>query len=298
MTSSNYLFNSFLSKHPSSMLVALLVLLFITPTYAQDQAKQVTTVGKAVISGNMTYDQAKGQALNQARALAVEEAAGVNINNVSIIQDSLMLTDLVKTFSYGYLVNETSKIWRGSWVKDTSENNPGYPVIEVSLTGSVKVLPKSFFRNYLLSVALNKQTFNNGDNAQISIKTREDMYVVIANYTSKNNIIPVFPSRYNKNNLVKAGYPLTIPKESKAGVTLTVNNYNDHKEDIEAFLVFAFLKTPETDKIPWSSIFNAGEEINYATYFNTLLDLPIPSIAQQTLVYRVVNSDRQLKNAD
>jgi hypothetical protein len=298
MADSSRIFNSIFSKHPCSMLIVLLVLLFLTPAYAQDQVKQVTTVGKAIISGNMTYDQARGQALNQARALAVEEAAGVNINNVSIIQDSLMLTDLVKTFSYGYLVNETSKIWSGSWVKDSSENNPGYPVIEVSLTGSVKVLPKSFFRNYLLSVALNKQTFNDGDNAQISIKTREDMYVVIANYTSKNNIVPVFPSPYDKNNLVKAGYPLTIPKESKAGVTLTVNNYNGHKEDIEAFLVFAFPKTPETDKIPWSSIFEAGEEINYATYFNTLLDLPAPSVAQQTLVYRVVNNDLQLKNAD
>jgi hypothetical protein len=274
------------------MLTVLLLSLLALPAYAVDELREVTAVGKAVISGNMTYDQAKGQALNQARALAVEQAAGVNINSASIIQDSLMLTDLVQTFSYGYLVDETRKTWRGTWVEDSAENSPGYPVVEVSLTGSVKILPKSFFRNYLLSATLNNQTFNDGDNVQISIETKEDMYIVIANYTSKSNIIPVFPSSYDSNNLARAGHLLTIPKDPKTAVTLTVNNYAGHKEDIEAFLVFAFPRNAETDKIPWPSIFNAGKEINYADYFNTLLDLPVPSIAQQTLVYRVLNGNK------
>jgi len=264
--------------------------------YAKDDLREVTAVGKAVISGNTTYDQAKTQALNQARTLAVEQAAGVTVSNVSIIQDGLMLTDLVNTFSYGFLVKETSQSWKGLWADDKSHNNPGFPVIEVALTGIVKVLPKSFFRNYNVSATLNKQTFANGDKVQIKVTTKEDMYVVIANYTSKNNIIPIFPSPHHKNNLVKAGSSLTIPAVEKSDFTLAVSNYAGHKEDVEAFLVFGFQSNPETNEIPWSNIFKAGEEINYPEFFNTLMGLPIHSIAQKTLVYRVINDNSQASN--
>ena len=263
---------------------------------AKDDLREVTAVGKAVISGNTTYDQAKTQALNQARTLAVEQAAGVTVNNVSIIQDGLMLVDLVKTFSHGFLVKETRKSWKGVWAEDNSPDNPGFPVIEVALTGTVKVLPKSFFRNYNISATLNKKTFSNGDRVQIKVKTKEDMYVVIANYTSKNNIIPIFPSPYHKNNLVKAGSSLTVPELDNSDFTLAVSNYAGHKEDVEAFLVFGFQRNPETNKIPWSNIFKAGEEIDYPAFFNTLTELPIHSIAQQTLVYRVVNDNSHTKD--
>ena len=124
------------------------------------------------------------------------------------------------------------------------------------------------------------------------------MYVIIANYTSKSNIIPIFPSPHYKNNLVKPGYPLTIPKDHNSEFRLIVGNYDGHKEDIEAFLVFAFPKTAETDKIPWATIFNAGAEIHYPEYFKTLLDLPIQSIAQQTLVYRVVNENNNTTSTE
>ena len=275
------------------------IILFVyasTATYAKDDLREVTAVGKAVISGNITYDQAKTQALNQARALAVEQAAGVTVSNASIIQDGLMLVDLVNTFSHGFLVKETSKSWKGLWAEDHSSDNPGFPVIEVALTGTVKVLPKSFFRNYNISATLNKKTFANGDKVQIKVKTKEDMYITVANYTSKNNIIPVYPSPYHKNNLVKAGNSLTIPELGNSDFTLTVSNYAGHREDVEAFLVFGFQRSPETNNIPWSSIFKAGEEINYAEFFNTLIGLPIQSIAQQTLVYRVVNDTKQPNN--
>jgi hypothetical protein len=80
---------------------AILLICASNITSAKDDLREVTTVGKAVISGNTTYDQAKTQALNQARALAVEQAAGVTVSNTSIIQDGLMLVDLVNTFSHG-----------------------------------------------------------------------------------------------------------------------------------------------------------------------------------------------------
>lgn len=281
-------------------LILVTVCIFVFPASniasAKDDLREVTAIGKAVISGNTTYDQAKTQALNQARTLAVEQAAGVTVNNVSIIQDGLMLVDLVNTLSHGFLVKETRKTWKGLWAEDKSPDNPGFPVIEVALTGTVKVLPKSFFRNYNISASLNKKTFANGDKVQIRVKTKEDMYIVVANYTSKNNIIPIFPSPYHKNNLVKAGTALTIPEMDNSDFTLAVSNYAGHKEDVEAFLVFGFQRNAETKDIPWSNIFKAGEEINYPEFFNALIELPIHSVAQQTLVYRVFNDNGQSEN--
>ena len=267
-------------------------------TYAKDDLREVTTVGKAVISGNTTYDQAKTQALNQARALAVEQAAGITVSNTSIIQNGLMLVDLVNTFSHGFLVKETRKSWKGSWAEGNTADKLGFPIIEVALTGTVKVLPKTFFRNYNITAKLDKKTYANGDKVQIRIKAKEDMYVVVANYTSKNNIIPIFPSPYQKNNLVKAGDSITIPELNDSHFTLAVSNYAGHKQDVEAFLVFGFQRTSETDNIHWARIFKAGEEINYADFFNTLTALPVKSMAQKTLVYRVFNDNNLAKTAD
>ncbi|WP_455201442.1 DUF4384 domain-containing protein, partial [Kaarinaea lacus] len=146
-----------------------------------------------------------------------------------------------------------------------------------------------------ISATLNKKTYTNGERVQIKVKAKEDMYVLIANYTSTNNIIPIFPSPYHKNNLLKAGSTLAIPELDNSHFTLAVSNYAGHKEDVEAFLVFGFQQNPETNNIPWSNIFKAGEEINYPDFFNTLTELPIHSIAQQTLVYRVVNDNSHSK---
>ncbi|MEJ2179756.1 MAG: DUF4384 domain-containing protein, partial [Gammaproteobacteria bacterium] len=249
---------------------AILLICASNITSAKDDLREVTTVGKAVISGNTTYDQAKTQALNQARALAVEQAAGVTVSNTSIIQDGLMLVDLVNTFSHGFLVKETRKSWKGSWAEDNTADKLGFPIIEVALTGTVKVLPKTFFRNYNITANLNKKTFANGEKVQIRIKAKEDMYVVVANYTSKNNIIPIFPSPYHKNNLVKAGDTIIIPELDDSHFTLAVSNYAGHKEDVEAFLVFGFQRTSETSNMHWARIFKAGEELNYPDFFSTL----------------------------
>ena len=119
---------------------AILLICASAITSAKDDLREVTTVGKAVISGNTTYDQAKTQALNQARALAVEQATGVTVSNTSIIQDGLMLVDLVNTFSHGFLVKETRKSWKGSWAEDNTADQLGFPIIEVALTGTVKAV--------------------------------------------------------------------------------------------------------------------------------------------------------------
>lgn len=274
----------------TACLLACSAFIFLTSVQtATAELKKVTAVGKAVISGNVSYDQAKAHALHQARGLAVEQAAGININSSSIIKDNLMLVDLVKTFSYGFLVEETIVDWRGSWLTDTDPAQPGYPILEVTLTGVVDVLPKSFFRNYNLTARLNKSLYTEGEPVTFKISAKEDMYVVIANYTSNNNIIPVFPNHYYPDNLVLAGKTLSLPRKGKRNMEITVGNYQGHTQDAEAFLIFGFPKNVRTSDIPWASVFVSGKEIAYADFFKTLLNLPVRWISENTLVYTVTN---------
>jgi len=69
-----------------------------------------------------------------------------------------------------------------------------------------------------------------------------------------------------------------------------VSNYADHSEDKEAFMVFGFPKTSQTQALHWEQLFNAGKEIDYAEFFNTMSQLPIQWIAEKTLVYSVVDN--------
>lgn len=272
-------------------LFVIISLLLFTIGYGQSanaEQRNVTAAGKAVISGNITYDQARTQALNQARALAVEQAAGVNVNSVTVLQDSLILTDLVKTFSYGFLINEASLKWQGQWMAAEQSDQLGYPVVEVTLQGTVKVLPRSFFRNYAINAELDKKTYRSGEPVQLKISAKEDVFVLVVNYTSKSNIIPIFPNHHIPENLVKTGQTLYIPKRNSKEMRIIVSNYADHDTDVEAFIVFGFPKNRQTQQVPWEKIFKAGNEIEYAEFFNTLLELPVQWIAEKTVVYTIV----------
>lgn len=256
------------------------------PVFAETRA--VTTVGRAVVAAELTLDQAKHNALSQARALAVEQAAGVTVSSVALLQDSMIVSDLVRTFAYGFIVREKSAAWAGSWAKETKSGELGYPVVEVKLDAVVDVRPRQFFRNDLLNVSLDKTTYRDGETASVQIETRENLTILVVNYTAKSSIVPIFPYAKGQANSIAKGSVLNLPMAAADGWDIVMRNYAGHEHDAEAFIVLGFPRNAQTDGIAWEKLFVSGVEIPYATFFEQLLGLPLDWIAQQTVVYTVV----------
>jgi len=263
----------------------IFTLLISTTVFAE--RKTVNTIGKAVIADGITLKQAKYQALNQARSLAVEQAAGINIHSSLLMENALVVSEFVKTFSYGFLVKEDIIDWQGEWVQTKNHRELGLPVVSVKIRAQVEVPNKSFFRNYALEAKLNKQVFRNGELAEIEILVKEDMFIFVVNYTSDNKIIPIFPFNQKTQNHIKKNVLFTLPGKLKNQFSIAVNNYPNHKKDTEAFIIIGIGVNKDTVELPFHSIFQPGIAISYPEFFNKLLELPIPWIAEKTIVYNV-----------
>jgi len=254
------------------------------------QTKEVFVTGQATVSDNVTLQQAKNQALNMARSLAVEQAAGVSVNSAVLLQDSLIVAELINTFSFGYLIEEEILSWTGEWTKTNDIKKLGIPIVEISLRGRVSIPEKSFYRNYVLDANLDKKTFQDGEPVTLNLSAREDLFILVINYTSDNKIIPLYPNNVRNENILAKDSTVKLPGPRSEEFTITVHNYPGHVMDTEAFIIFGFQVDNNTSQISWLDIFPVGKEIEYAHFFKKILQLPVTWIAQKTLIYNVVSN--------
>lgn len=272
----------------NSAVVALLCLAPGIHPSAHAEVRAAIGVGRVAISGSTTLDQAKHEALSQARTRAVEQAAGVSVSSVTLLQDNLIVGELVKTFAHGFIVAERTPSWTGSWSMSGGKEL-GYPVVEVRLDAMVDIKPRHFVRDDLLDGELDRQTYRDGETAKITVRARQDMRVLVVNYTSKSSIVPVFPQSKKSQNVLLKGVRRELPAaDDPVEWEIVMRSYPGHTQDVEAFLVFGFPNDEHMARVAWDELFPAGHEMAYAQFFERLLSLPAQWMAQKTMVYSVV----------
>ncbi|MDX1812125.1 MAG: hypothetical protein R3240_09270 [Gammaproteobacteria bacterium] len=269
------------------LLISWLCFLFLSGNVYASR-KEVIVTGKAVVTDTITLQQARNQALNQARSLAVEQAAGVNVNTSTLLENALVVSELVKTFSHGFLINEEILEWHGEWLKTRDQDELGLPVVTVKIKGIVDVSNQQFLRNFILEAGLNKKTFRQGELAELEISSTEDIFLLIVNYTSNNTIVPAFPFAENIPNLLYKNTSLQLPGDYARHLEIAMTTFKGHKKDTEAFIFLGIPVTDRTKSIPWYRMFPAGKAISYDQFFARLLELELPWLAEKTIIYSVV----------
>lgn len=244
----------------------------------------VTSKGRAVISNNITLDQAKMLALNQARAMAVEKAGGVSTRRFTIVKDNIFAADFIKAFSSGFLVEEKRLNWRGYWT-DANAGELGLPVVEVTIKARVESKKQDFLRPQLINASLNRSSYMDGDKASITVASKTDVFVIIVNYTSTGKIVPIYPNHFDNKNYLPAGIKLNYP--SKGAAPFIVKNYPQNNFDTEAFFVFGLPSNSVTQKLAWLETFPAGEQMEYAEFFQRLVAISMDWLSEDILVYTV-----------
>ena len=70
--------------------------------------RNIQAEGSCAVVG-MTSEQCQLLALQRARAAAIEQAAGVAISSSSLVTNSALAGDFIKTYSRGYIVKEKAE---------------------------------------------------------------------------------------------------------------------------------------------------------------------------------------------
>ena len=226
-------------KSPRLLMVALACLV-ATGSYAEMRRVEKTVWGEAVLGSHMTDQQAKRAAVNDARAKAIEEAAGVRVDTAWLGESSLERAHFLQALAHGYIVEEEVLEWASELRRDPNDAKaPPITVHRVRLRATVEVPPKSATPDFEVRAKLNRTTFEAGDSAVLDIDASRDAWVYVFNLMANDTASLLCPNRWQPGNRVARAEKLVFPAPG-CGVNLEMQLLPGDPESAESFLVVAF----------------------------------------------------------
>lgn len=221
---------------------------------------KVETIGRCAVE-NFTPRQAQRLALRQARALAVEKAAGINVTSSSLVTNGTLAGDFIKSFSSGYIIEETVR-----WLPITQyqQDTLRPPIIEYSVQLSAVVnVPAKKTRFSGLRAHLNQNTFRAyKEEMKISVSTHMDSRIAIFNIMADDTVTMLYPHNVQTECILRAHEKRVFPSKDKGA--LLVAPIQGNKRDTEAILVAAL---PENSSIHWMNMFFPDEQLTLTEFF-------------------------------
>ncbi|MCG8531439.1 MAG: DUF4384 domain-containing protein [Desulfovibrionales bacterium] len=229
------------------------------PSSASQQHITVSATGRCAVE-NFTAQQAQRLALRQARALAIEKAAGVNVTSSSLVTNGRLAEDFIKTFSTGRIIEETLH-----WMPvNQYQNDPARPpIIEYSVElHAVVAIPHKRSTYSGLKAHLNQNTFHaRMEEMTISVSTRTDSKIAIFNIMADDTVTMLYPAAIQEECLLNAHSSMTFPKQEDG--SLLVAPLPGNKRDTEAILVAAL---PQKSPIHWNDVFTPDEQLSLTDF--------------------------------
>ena len=229
------------TTRPSIGRAALVGLLLLASWASAAAETQVVEVTAEVYGLGRTPEQARHEALQRARDLAVAEVAGIHISAQQLRLKSETADSVRDAFSYlvhtttqGRIVNED--------VAFATRLEDDIPVYVATLRAEV-VLEKGR-RDPGFSVELatrpNSHTYRRGETLTLEITPSRECYVTVLNLHADGRVSQLLPNRYATSHLVAAGDQLVLPGPGH-GFEIRVDLREGQRQDREHILVVATL---------------------------------------------------------
>lgn len=253
-----------------------------TPAWAEIPVQEIPSVwGAAVMSAGMSDAQAKRGALNDARAKAVEEAAGVRVDAGSLYGSGLERAHFLQTLSHGYIVEEKVLEWALDSYQKAQTDAP-IPRYRVRLRAKVAVPPPPENPGFSVIARLNRTAFEAGEAATLELTASRDSWLYVVNVTADDRATLLWPNRWQPQHRYTAnGKPLVFP-DPGCGVCLDMQPLPDDPETAEVFLVLGFTEKPALEEA-----FAVGQPYALTEFYRKLTAFPLQQAALQVLPYTV-----------
>jgi len=221
----------------------LLVIAFLFSSnfiVAQKTIKVKDIVGTAFISGDVSPNQAKVQALDDAKINALKKA-GIeeHINTYQLLFTSQAKNDYSQFFSSDIQSEmqgaiKTFKIKRDS-IYCKGENEI---ICEIIIDATVIKYETKSDNTFDANIEGIKGVYNNDDKLSFSIKTTEKAYLTIFNITD-NEALLLYPNTYEKQQILDSSVLYKFPDPK-----ISYQLHTDMKQQETNRLIFVFTKTP------------------------------------------------------
>lgn len=169
---------------------------------------------------DVTVNEAKAKALQDARQRAIEHVAGVDLQGLSVRwqqEDEAGMRDafvsLVNQTSAAKVVEEQPPEWTMRSVM-LSDNSPT-PVYRVRLRMRIALEEGKADPDFQVAVALNHEVFEEGDEVRLAITATKPCFITVLNRTVTDTVIVLLPHQYRSERWVGPGDTLLVPDQDE-----------------------------------------------------------------------------------
>ena len=231
---------------------------------AGKEVKGVIGKGEAAVVG-ITAEQGQLIALQRARADAVEQVAGTRVLGSTLVKDSVLVGDFIKTFSRGFIVDEKVK-WLPLGTFSENDKNAPIPVYRVEITATVMIPERKSDQGFFLETSINKPFYLDGEEAVVRAKVSKKSHIAIFNIRADDRVAMLYPvSSRVKTRALQSGETFLFPSPD-SGLVLEMGTLKGHKQDSEAFMVVAVPATKE-GSFCFADYFSAGRLYSVPEFF-------------------------------
>jgi hypothetical protein len=279
-----------ISYHNTVFLLFFMAAYFIFPCclHAKDVAG-VAGRGEAAVVG-ITAEQGQLIALQRARADAVEKTAGTKVLGSTLVKDSAVVADFIKTFTRGFIVDEKVR-----WLPlgTFSENNKSapIPVYRVEIEATVVIPEKKAVPGFFLEASVDRPSYIAGENAVIKAKVSKKAHLAVFNIRADDCVTILYPrNSASQKDILKPGETFSFPPPD-SGQVLEMATLERHKQDSEAFMAVA-VPFVDNESFRFTDYFS-GEKLYSVPEFFERYSRFAEIAAEKILPYEVRKAEEQ-----
>ena len=273
-----------------SLFFGLVALFVIHPAYAQE-SEWVTAEGMAPIE-NVTKNEARKMAIDNARREALEKVVGVNILSETMVINYNVAGDVVRTIPHGKVIGLEILKEDVELIPPNKIGEAPFLAYKVKVRAEVvkeKGRSDAFFR---LDAGINRTVFKEGDLIQIKVTPSKDCYLSIFNILEDESVTILFPNRFNKNNFIKANTTFVFPSDAdrKRGITLEAFVTEGQQKADEIFHLLALKEKMQFNTARFrEGIYGIydGQSALVADLVKSIVSIPLSGRAEKFIHYRI-----------
>ncbi len=214
-------------------------------TYAEPvTAITVVAEGVAPFLKDMSLDEVRGRARDEARRNAIEQAVGVFVRSASVLHNSQITDELISSVSRGVIEQEQWSNEQIEEIKDGKRSGPAMAMYRITVKAQVRPVRVERRAGFDVRGGLNKTVFQDNEEALIKIRSTQPAYLHVFSVTQDGGVTLLLPNKFVERNQITPDQEVMFPNDTlrALGVRLRVSLPKGAKKAQEYIKVIATRK--------------------------------------------------------
>lgn len=205
----------------------------------------VVAEGVAPFLKDMSLDEVRGRARDEARRNAIEQAVGVFVRSASVLHNSQITDELISSVSRGVIEQEQ---WTNEEIQEVKEekkrSGPAMAMYRTTVKAQVRPVRVERRAGFDVRGGLNKTVFQDNEEALIKIRSTQPAYLHVFSVTQDGGVTLLLPNKFVERNQIMPDQEVMFPNDTlrALGVRLRVSLPKGAKKAQEYIKVIATRK--------------------------------------------------------